>query len=65
MEIMITDKELAVRKSQGTVYICKSCRDRGKIILLGYDVGKKQEIYFGYCSSCLKNMGECPTCPHG
>lgn len=62
-EIQITKQELDVRMSNGTVYICRSCRDNlNKIILLRYEAGKRPAVITGFCSSCLIMMEECKPC---
>lgn len=63
-EIVITQKELNVRKSHGTVYICGSCRDNlNKIVLLRYEAGKRQAVITGFCTSCFESINSCKVCP--
>ena len=63
-EIVITQQELNVRKSHGTVYICRSCKDNlNKIVLLRYEAGKRPAVITGFCASCFEAMNSCKTCP--
>jgi len=63
-EIVITQQELNVRKSHGTVYICRSCKDNlNKIVLLRYEAGKRQAVITGFCASCLDTIDSCRLCP--
>lgn len=63
-EIVITPHELNVRKSHGTVYICRSCKDNlNKIVLLRYEAGKRPAVITGFCISCLESINSCKICP--
>ena len=63
MSTVITEKELSVRKSHGTVYLCKSCKDlRGKLVLVEYHEGERHDILYSFCPDCMKFMVGCPTC---
>jgi uncharacterized CHY-type Zn-finger protein len=63
-EIVITQQELNVRKSHGTVYICRSCKDNlNKIVLLRYEAGKRPTVITGFCTSCLEAIDSCRVCP--
>lgn len=62
-EITITAQELNIRKSHGTVYICRSCKDNlNKIVLIKYEAGKRQAVLTGFCSSCIQMMEDCKPC---
>ena len=63
-EIVITQQELNVRKSHGTVYICRSCKDNlNKIVLLRYEAGKRRAVITSFCASCLDTIDSCRLCP--
>ena len=63
-EIVITQQELNVRKSHGTVDICRSCKDNlNKIVLLRYEAGKRHAVITGFCASCLDTIDSCRLCP--
>ena len=63
-ETVITEQELNIRKSNGTVYICRSCKDNlNKIVLINYKPGGIHNVFTGFCASCLRMMSECNTCP--
>ena len=63
MSIEITRREVAIRKSQGSVYICRSCADvRNKIVMTGYTPKGPKGIYYNFCEMCIKSMEKCQTC---
>lgn len=63
MRIEITEKELAVRKSTGVVYVCKPCMDlRKKIVLINHVQSGRKEILYGICTECQKLMSGCQSC---
>jgi hypothetical protein len=63
LETLITKKELDIRKSQGTVYICRSCYDfNKKIILIDFDTKTKNGLIFGFCKKCEKLLTSCGPC---
>lgn len=62
MDIRITKKELQVRKSQGTVYLCKNCSDRGILTLIAHVKSQKGGVVYGLCDSCMGEALRCPFC---
>jgi hypothetical protein len=63
MNVVITAQELNVRKSNGSVYICRSCKDnRDKILMLAYDPNGNNGVYYQFCNECLVDMGHCVPC---
>jgi len=65
-ETIITQKELDLRKSKGTIYICKSCYDFSKkITMINYDSQKNNGLIFGFCETCKKSLDSCGTCGLG
>lgn len=63
MRVEITETELNTRKSNGAVYICRSCKDnRNKITLLSFDPNGKKGIYYQFCNDCMNLVGECIPC---
>lgn len=62
-ETIISKKELDLLKSNGTVHICKSCRDfKNKIVLLEYKPNKVQAVLEGFCTECKDAVESCGTC---
>lgn len=62
-ETVITKQELDLLKSNGTVYICRSCRDfKNKIVLLKYSPSKKLGLFEGFCRDCEDAMKSCESC---
>lgn len=62
MDIVITEKELVTRKSQGTVFICRVCKNNGKVVVIAHHIGKNGGIVYAYCQECLKAAVGCPAC---
>lgn len=63
MNIVITEQELNVRRSQGTVYLCKPCRElRHKLVMVQHDLNGRNEVVYRFCSDCLRLARSCPTC---
>lgn len=64
-ETVISKQELELLKSNGTVHICRSCRDlRNKIVLMEYNPSKKLGILEGFCSECIAAIETCGTCKY-
>lgn len=60
---IIKEEELDVLKSQGTVYICRSCKDNlNKTVLINYKPGGIRQVFTGFCSSCSSLMQSCNSC---
>jgi hypothetical protein len=65
MRVQISEAELNTRKSNGAVFICRSCKDNAKkIMMVQYEQTKgiPNGIYYQFCSECLKLMGDCIPC---
>lgn len=65
MRVQISEAELSTRKSNGAVFICRSCKDNGnKIMLVQYkeNSGIPNGIYYQFCSECTKMLGDCIPC---
>lgn len=62
-EIVITEQELDILKSNGTVYVCQSCRDfKNKIVLLVYKPSNLHKIFDGFCDECNTALKKCRKC---
>lgn len=62
-ETVITEQDLKKLKNNGTVYICRSCRDNlNKIVLINYKPGGMNQVFNGFCSSCTTAMQSCGAC---
>lgn len=63
LKVEITQEEFETRKSNGAVWICRSCKDnRNKIVLLKYDSSKTPTVNYHFCDDCVKLMGMCVPC---
>ena len=63
MTVVITAKELQTRKSNGSVYLCISCKDvSNKIVMTNYTPKGPRGVYYNFCEVCIKSMEECRTC---
>jgi hypothetical protein len=63
MNVVITAQELQTRRSNGSVYICRSCKDnRDKITMLSFDPNGNSGVYYQFCDECLVDMGHCVPC---
>jgi hypothetical protein len=61
--IIITKQELDILKSNGSVYVCQSCRDfKNKIVLLAYKPNKIHQIFDGVCDECFATLKKCSKC---
>lgn len=62
VKIEITEQEFNTRKSNGTIFVCRSCLDnRGKYVMLSYKPEGKA-VHFQFCEECMKMMGMCIPC---
>jgi hypothetical protein len=63
MSVEITEAELSKRKSNGSVFICRSCKDnKNKIVLVEYKKGAQRGVHYQFCQDCLKLIDECARC---
>ena len=63
MNVEITEAELRKRKSNGSVFICRSCKDnRNKIVMVEYKQSAQRGVYYQFCDDCLKLMVGCVPC---
>ena len=63
MYVLITEQELNTRKNNGSVYICRSCKDnRNRILMISYNPKGTNGVYYQFCDECLKAMGHCVPC---
>lgn len=62
MEVISTE-EFVKRQAGGRVYICRSCFDNKKlIVMLKYEPGEKSETLAGTCPDCVKALSNCIPC---
>ena len=62
-ETVITEQDLKKLKNNGTVYICRSCKDNlNKLVLLNYKAGGMHQVFTGFCVSCTLAMNSCGAC---
>lgn len=62
-ETVISKQELDILKSNGTVYLCRSCKDfKDKLVLLEYKPNKIHGIFEGFCKECKSSMQSCGAC---
>lgn len=62
MRVEITQEEFNTRKSNGTIFICRSCLDnKKKYVMIGFE-NKGKGFRYHFCESCLTMMGECIPC---
>lgn len=62
-ESIITQQEFNRLKSNGTIYICRSCIDnKNKFVMLGYKPGQPYSVVSGFCSSCMSSISSCNSC---
>jgi hypothetical protein len=62
MMVSITEQELNVRKSNGAVWICRSCKDnKQKYIMVNYDPNSKG-LFYSFCKECIETMNDCIPC---
>ena len=62
-ETTISQQEFKTLKSNGRIYICRSCLDnKNKVIMLKYEPIKSHGVVYGFCSACSKMIFECSTC---
>ena len=63
MRVEISEAELNTRKSNGAVYICRSCKDnRNKIMMISFDQVRNNGVYYQFCKECMQLMGTCIPC---
>lgn len=63
MNLVISDKEVNVRRAQGTVYLCRPCSDlKRKNVLVSTDLNGPKEVRYALCENCKKLLTGCSTC---
>lgn len=61
-QTVISEQDFNKLKSNGTIYICRSCLDNNnKFVMLEYKAGEPQ-VVSGFCPACIKTMTACRTC---
>ena len=62
-ETIISEQDLKKLTNNGSVYICRSCKDNlNKLVLLSYKAGGTHQVFTGFCASCTTAMQACNTC---
>jgi hypothetical protein len=65
VETIITVQEFTERQARGRIYICRSCFDnRKQIMMLDYKPGEKSETIAGICAECKKAQAACIPCKY-
>lgn len=63
LKVEISNQELNTRKSNGAVFLCKSCKDNlNKNVMLEYNPTGAKGIYYRFCIDCLNAIKECIPC---